>query len=186
MTQENQIAETELTYFDIDSDTQYIIGVHKFFMLHICSFGFYSIWWTYKAWRFFIQRDGSRKNAAIRVVFGLFYFAPFCYKILRFARLKGYQGTFWPIFSFIGYFFTMFCGTIGPPIFFIWLLSGFFLIQPLKAFNFLLSQSSEVRVIIDQKLSATEIIILALGGLVWTLTMLGTYAQLVVDSGVLN
>jgi len=178
MALEKELHLQEYTSFDEGLDKQYIISPMKFMVMHTFSFGLYSTWWAYKVWRFFIQREHSNSNAALRVVLGIFYFIPLCYRILRLAKSKGYQCNYFPVLLFLFFLLTTVFGAMPPPMFFIWLFSGLFLLQPVMAFNFILSQSPEVSVAADGKLTITEIFIVVLGGLTWFLIILGTLAMI--------
>ena len=50
-----------------DVEEQKIINLNKFIFLSIISFGAYEIWWIYKAWRFYQQKE----QLDIRVCFGI-------------------------------------------------------------------------------------------------------------------
>jgi len=179
MTQEDNRILPEFTGYNDKFDKQYTIGPLKFWMLHTFSIGFYTMWWNYQAWRFLFQRENSHSNAAIRVVFYIIYFIPFCYRVLKLARGLGYQRNYSPVLLFILLVTACFISTMPAPAFFIWLLSGLFFLQPLMAFNFVLLQSPEVNVVTDTKLTITEILILVFGGLLWFVTIFSTVALLI-------
>jgi len=168
----------EKSFINEGFEKQYIISPLKFLMLNALSCGFYSVWWNYKVWRFLIQRKHSNANAAIRVVFEIVYFIPRCYQILKLAKDKGYSKTYFPILLFLLYFAFALTGMMPPPFFLLSPLSGVFLLQPLMAFNFILSQSPELEVVADQRLSITEIIIIVIGSIVWLLIIIGVLSMM--------
>ncbi len=179
MTQEDNKILPEFTGYNDKFDKQYTIGPLKFWMLHTFSMGLYLFWWNYQAWRFLFQRDESYRNAAIRVMFGVFYFIPFCYQVLKLAKGMGYQRDFSPVLIYILVFTTSLFSLMPAPAVFIWLLSGLFFLQPLMAFNFVLLQSPKVNVVTNTKLTITEILILVFGGLLWFVTIFSTVALLI-------
>ena len=56
---ENQFFDTEdvNTQKDTQVEVQYLISENKFIFLSIISSGLYPIWWSYKAWRFYQQKQ---------------------------------------------------------------------------------------------------------------------------------
>lgn len=74
MTTQNESAYIdESAIYDAAIEPQYLIKESKFLLLSILTFGFYPIWWVYKTWGFFIQKERSDANPAIRVIFNIFF-----------------------------------------------------------------------------------------------------------------
>lgn len=164
--------------FSRDLECQYIIHPIKFLFLNALSYGFYSVWWIYKVWKFLIQRQNSNANPALRTLFEIVYFIPRCYQILKLAKEKGYTRTYVPVLLFFPYFFFLLCSMTPPPLFFLWPLSGIFLLQPLMAFNYFLSKSPELDVVVDRTFSVAEIVIAILGSIFWLLVIVGMVAMI--------
>jgi hypothetical protein len=53
-------------------DEQKIISLNKFIFLSIISFGAYEIWWIYKAWKFYQQKENLDIMPAARALFSIF------------------------------------------------------------------------------------------------------------------
>jgi len=158
-------------------ERQYIITPKKFLILHTLSMGIYTVWWVYKVWRFLIQRNDSNANAALRTVFEIVYFIPRCTQILRLAKSRGYRRTYSPTILYLLYFFFVLLSLTPPPLFLFCIMSGLFFVQPLMAFNYILSKSPELDVVIDRRFSVTETIIAVLGGIWWLLIVIGLLAM---------
>ena len=159
-------------------ERQYIISPSKFLILTTLSCGLYSFWWTYKVWKFLIDRKKSNGNPALRTLFDIVYFIPRCQQILNLAKHKGYNKTYAATLLYLPYLLLVSFSLADPPLFLIWPLSGIFLVPPLKAFNYVLSESPELDVVIDRRLSVTELIIVILGGILWLLLIVGMLAVL--------
>ena len=52
---------------NIKIETQNIISLNKFVFLSVISFGTYEIWWIYKSWKFFKQKDELDINPIVRL-----------------------------------------------------------------------------------------------------------------------
>ena len=50
-----------------------IISLNKFIYLSIISFGVYEIWWIYKAWRFYQQKEKLDIMPVARTIFSIFF-----------------------------------------------------------------------------------------------------------------
>ena len=68
-----------------DVEVQQIISLNKFIFLSIISFGTYELWWIYKAWRFFMQKDKLDIMPAVRTIFSFVFIIP-PFKALNFAK----------------------------------------------------------------------------------------------------
>ena len=57
----------------MDDVEEQIISLNKFIFLSIISFGTYEIWWIYKAWKFFQQKEGLDIMPAARAIFSIIF-----------------------------------------------------------------------------------------------------------------
>ena len=85
-------------------EEQKIISLNKFIFLSIISFGTYEIWWIYKAWRFYKQKENLDIMPAARAIFSFFFLNSLFNKILEFAKKKEYQNSYSSVSLFIGFF----------------------------------------------------------------------------------
>lgn len=67
-----------------------LISQNKFILLNVLTLGLYGIWWMYKSWRFFKERDGSDIMPVARTVFAIFYSYELFERILSYAKLNGH------------------------------------------------------------------------------------------------
>jgi len=74
-----------------DVEEQKIISLNKFIIPSFLSFDLYGIWWIYKAWRFYKQKENSDILPAARAIFCIFFLNSLFRKILVSAKEKGYQ-----------------------------------------------------------------------------------------------
>ena len=159
--------------YNAEIEPQYLIKESKFILLSILTFGLYPVWWIYKTWVFFIQKEGSDANPAIRVVFNIFFLLPLLNRIQRFAREEGYQGNNFPVKSFILIIGVSFCSVTPPPFFLVGILSCLFFLPTLKALNYALRQSPEVCSYEDEGLRTRQVVLVVIGSILWVLIAIG-------------
>jgi hypothetical protein len=71
--QDQDIADNhaEISYY---VEEQKIITLKMFIVLCIVSFNLYSLWWIYKEWRFFRQKERSEIMPALMTIFQHYYY----------------------------------------------------------------------------------------------------------------
>jgi hypothetical protein len=99
-----EILNKNVTQAISDVEEQKIINLNKFIFLCVISAGLYSIWWIFKAWRFYQQKENLNIMPALRAIFSIFFLISLFNKILSFAREKGYKENFSSIGLFIIFF----------------------------------------------------------------------------------
>ena len=160
----------EITYA---VEEQKSISLNKFIFLSIVSFGTYEIWWIYKAWRFFNQKDNLNIMPAVRTVFSIFFLIPLFYKMLNFAKEKNYNYSYSSILLFTGFFIANLLAYLPVPYLFIALVSVVFLIPPYKAFNFARQNSNDFLVTEQTSYNGRQIALIVIGVIFWFFVLLG-------------
>ncbi|WP_367865452.1 hypothetical protein [Pedobacter sp. WC2423] len=163
--------------YDAAIEPQYLIKESKFLLLSILTFGLYPVWWIYKTWVFFIQRERSDASPAIRVVFNFFFLLPLLNRIRQFARQKAYQGNSYPLVSFILILGTSFCSIFPPPFFLICILTCVFLLPAVKALNYAIQQSPEILSYEDEGFRTRQMVLVVIGSIFWVLIVIGLIGQ---------
>jgi hypothetical protein len=154
-------------------EEQKIINVKKFIFLSIITFGLYEIWWIYKAWRFFQNKEGSPIKPALRTIFSFIFLYSLLMKIQIFADEKGYRKQYSSILLFIGFVFFNMLSQLPYPYWFISFLSIVFLVQPFKALNFAMSNSTEFLVKDSTSFNTKQVVLIIFGIIFWALVILG-------------
>ena len=173
MTPQDNTEDTDLPVYNDEIEPQYLIKESKFLLLSFLTFGLYPVWWIYKAWTFFIQKEGSDANPAIRVVFNIFFMLALLNRILRFAKQEGYKGSNFPVISFILIVGVSFCSLFPPPFFLISLSSCLFFLPSVAALNYSLEESAEIRSYEDDGFNTRQIILAVTGLIFWGLIVIG-------------
>jgi uncharacterized membrane protein (DUF373 family) len=101
-------------------DKQNIISLNKFIFLSIISFGTYEIWWIYKSWKFFKQKNELDINPILRSLFSIFYLNSLFSEILDYSDEKNYTKSYSSSFLFFGFIISNFLSKLPDPF---WLIS---------------------------------------------------------------
>ncbi len=152
-------------------EEQKLISAGKFLVLSIATMGLYTFWWSYKAWRFFQQKDQPDISPALRAIFGIFFLIPLYKHILHYARQKDYQEHYSPVWLFVfGLAFDL-LGLLPDPF---WLLSNISILFTLPAFKALLhamQHATEYRTVAESGYSTRQKVLLGIGVLVWIICL---------------
>lgn len=147
------------------TDTR-ILSLNRFVLLSVLSFNLYLIWWSYKKWRFFNQKDKLGINPALRTIFAVFFIQPLFREILKYAKGYGYRGAYSSVLLFIVFFILSILSY--SPVYSSLSLVGFLVfLPPVKALNFAMLADNTFVAIQNPKLSYGEIAILSMGSLIW-------------------
>ncbi len=156
-----------------DIEEQKIISLNKFVLFSIITFGAYDVWWIYKAWKFFQQKEKLDILPAARAIFSIFFLISLFNKILIFSKEKGYCGKYSSVFLFIGIFIGNLLVILPDPFGLISMLSFIFLIQPFNALNYAKLNSKDFLVTEQESMSGNQITITIIGAILWGLFLIG-------------
>jgi len=162
-----------------DIEKQKIISLKKFIFLYIISCGLYGMWWVYKSWRFFQQKEKSNIMPAVRTFFSIFFLYSFFKKILYLAKEKGYTYGYSAILLFVGFIFTHLLVTVisymSEPLGLISIFNFVFLIPSFKALNFAKQKSTDFIKIEQESFNGRQIVLIVLGAMFWILILIGLF-----------
>ena len=164
--------------FDIYTEEQEIISLNNFLILNFVTLGLYEIWWIYKAWRFFAQKDRLDIMPAVRAITNIFFLYSLLRRIYDYGKAHGYAGEFSPVLFYIGFILVNFLGVLPAPFNLLSLLGMIFFIQPFNALNTAKINDKKIRVKIQYGFNGRQIFLLIFGVLIWTAFIGGTVAGL--------
>lgn len=159
-------------------EPQEILSVEKFTFLSVISLGLYDLWWMYKAWRFFKEKDQLDIMPAMRSLFAIFFIGGLFERILAYARSKDYPGDYSSAAFAIGFILLRLLSRLPEPFGYITLFSFVFLIVPFKALNYAKQHDEELTVFEQQSFNSRQIVLVAVGGTLWLLIILGSIFDL--------
>lgn len=154
-------------------EEQKIISLNKFIFLSIISFGTYEIWWIYKAWRFYKQKENLDIMPGARAIFSFFFLNSLFNKILEFSKKKEYQNSYSSVSLYIGFFVVNNLHRLPDPFWLISIMSFVFLIPPFKALNFAKINSTDFIVTKQDSFSSRQIALIVIGVIFWALVLIG-------------
>lgn len=156
-------------------EPQYIISVNKFIFLSIFTSGLYSVWWSYKAWQFFKEKENTAILPAVRTIFGVVFLIQLFTKILNFANSRGYQKRYSSTLLFIGYLFVILLSYLPDPLWLVSILAFIFFIPPFRALNFAKLNATDYEVVEQKGFNGRQIFLIVLGSIYWLLMILAIY-----------
>jgi len=173
MGNQNEILDNDNLDKNNDVEVQQIISLEKFIFLSIVSFGAYEIWWIYKGWRFYQQKEKLDIMPAARAIFSIFFLNTLFNKTLEFAKEKGYNQSYSSMSLFIGFIAGNLLAKLPDPFWLISILSFVFLIPPFKALNYAKQNSTDLIVTEQTSFSGRQIALIVIGLVFWGLLLLG-------------
>jgi hypothetical protein len=171
----NPVLDENITIDDTKVEAE-ILDTNKFLLLYCLSFGLYGVWWMYKSWRFFKEKESSDILPAARAIFSIFFLYNLFDKIKIFARTHGFVNNYSSIGLYIAFLVLNFLSRLPEPYWFISFAACFCFIQPLSALNFAIENSNLYHVKKENGFSTRQIILIVLGILFWILVLIGTFA----------
>jgi hypothetical protein len=131
------------------------------------------MWWLYKAWRFFKQKEELDIMPAARALFSIFFLHNLLTMILDYSNKHGYSKTYSTSGMFWGFIILNFTARLPEPFWLLSLFSFIFLIPPFKALNYAKQSSTEFIVKEQSSFSGRQIVLIMVGAIFWTLVIIG-------------
>lgn len=173
MQDDHQIPDEKLDYNLDHIEEQSIITLEMFIFLCFITLGIYNIWWIYKQWRFFNQKERSDILPAARAILSVFFLNYLFIRIYKYAGSKGYQATRDPFPLYIGFLIFNLLARLPDPYWIISLLAFIFLIPPFKALNYAKENTEGLIVIEQSTFSGRQIALIIVSATLWILILLG-------------
>ncbi len=149
-----------------------IISVEMFGVLCIATLGLYQIWWSYKAWWFFKEKDRLNVHPPARALFSLIFMPSLFNKILRYAKDSGYEHSYSSAALFIGYIFVTALSWLPDPWWLIAVLGFVLYIPPFNALNYAKQHAIHIVATEQASFSKRQIVLMVIGALFWGMLIL--------------
>lgn len=160
-----------------DTEPRYLLSRNQFILLSIVTFGLYDLWWIFKSWRFFRDKEQSNIHSAIRTTFSFLYLIPLLLRIQRFAAETGYSRRFSPIGLYLGFWIVNLLSLLPEPLSYVSLLSFLPLLPPFDALNYAIRQSDGGLVVVQTSFNRRQRLLLIAGIACWLLAILGIIGE---------
>lgn len=161
----------------INQQSVEIINVNKFIILCILTLGLYSIWWMYKAWRFFKEKDFLDVLPVMRAIFSIFFLYALFERIKTYANDNGYTESYSSWGLFILYLGINFLNWLPDPFSFLSVFSFVALLAPFRAFNYSIKSSEDFKAIEADGFNSRQVGLIVFGIVFWGLILLGLFAS---------
>jgi hypothetical protein len=153
-----------------------VISPTRFVVLCLATIGLYNMWWQYKTWRFFKQRQQSDIWPVARALFSIFTVHELMTTIGKFARSNGIEPTYNPRELTGGYVILSLLSRLPSGFGLISLASFAFLMAPFKAFRSALLASPEYAATEQTGISTGQLVAFILGPILWSVVLIGILA----------
>jgi hypothetical protein len=150
-----------------------ILNTGQFVLLSILTMGLYGVWWMYKSWRFFQEKENLDIMPAARAIFSIFFLISLMNKILEYAREKGYGGDYSTVLLFVCFFMANLLSRLPDPYWLISLFGFFFLIPPFQALNYAKQNDPTIEAVEQDSFNTRQVILLVVFGAFWLLILAG-------------
>ncbi len=174
---ENQDLILDSAELGINEDLQQetILSTTKFILLSLATLGIYQIWWLYKSWKFFKEREDLDIMPAARAIFGIFYMFQLMEKIQENAKSVGYTSSFSSGLILAGIIASNVISRLPDPFWMISFATCFLFIPPYKAFNYFKENADDINATEQSGFNWKQIILLVLGVIMWLLILAGMF-----------
>lgn len=168
----NQYEDDEELLDDValegDGGLDYIsISQTHFIILSVLSLNLYCIWWMYKKWKFFKEKELLQIWPAVRAIFAIFFIYSLCEKIKRFAQKNACRADYSSGVILIVWIIASVLGNLDhwSSLFSVLVVAIF--LQPLDSFNNALKKSDSYNLVIPQQLNGRQIGLIIVGLIFW-------------------
>ena len=150
-----------------------LLRQNDFIILNFFTFNLYSVWWAYKSWKFFNEKDFLDIQPALRALLGVIFLYSLLEKIKHFARSQGCQISYSSFLIYVGVVLFAVFSYLPPPFFLLAFLNFICYVPAVGALNAGILQSNDLLVEVQTSFNIRQKIILIIGGLLWSLVFFG-------------
>lgn len=144
-----------------------IISTNKFLTLCFFSLNLYMLWWMYKTWRFFKDREGLDIYPALRAIFSIFFMIALFEKIKTLSIGRDDEPKYNAVLLFLGVLALNLLGYLPQPFHLVSIFASVFLILPFEAFQKGIEATGDYQVEEQVGFNGNQVYILMMGGVFW-------------------
>lgn len=157
---------------DSHLDDQYYLSTWRFLFLSVISLGLYPIWWIYKEWKFFKQKDGLDIWPAARALFSIFFILSLIKSINNYALEKNISKNVSSTYGIIFILLSL-TGRFPEPYYLISILMCLPLIPVLELSNYVKIRDEQINAIETKRFNSKQIALIVVGAIFWLLLIIG-------------
>jgi hypothetical protein len=159
-----------------------VINPYHFVLLHIATFGIYSIYWNYKAWQYFKEKEKSDIWPFARSVFFIFFGIEFFARIEAYCKQYNHKVSYNPALLWILALGINFLGLLPIPYSLIGVVWFIPFVPAVRELNFYFTGNKNGY--INDKLNNQQLMFIVIGVIYWLLVIASLYVG--VDPKVAN
>lgn len=146
-----------------------VIAPLHFILLSLATLGLYAVWWQYKCWKYFKEREGSDTIPVARAIFFLFFGIELFSRIAIYCKEYNHRVSYQPVAIWAMCVVLNLVSCLPVPYMWVSLLGFVPFLLPVREFNFYFTGNKNGY--IEDKLNDRQILLLVLGGIFWLLIM---------------
>jgi len=170
----DDVLDDGLTFGD-DPARLPLISLTNFCLLFVITFTCYGMWWCFKSWRYFKEKDVLQILPAMRALFSIFFLYQLFQRILRHAKELGYSRSYSSLALFILFLAITVLTNLSDILGLMAFVSLLCFIQPVKAMNYALENSVFLNVKLPTRFSKRQIWLMITSVLIWVIVLIGIF-----------
>lgn len=153
------------------------ISTNKFLTLCFFSLNLYLLWWSYKTWRFFKERENLSIIPALRAIFTIIFMIPLFEKIKLLCFDRDANPKYNSILLFLGVLVLNLSGYLPQPFNLVSIFASVFFVFPFEAFQKGIEASGDYQVEEQEGFNNNQVYILVIGGVFWVMMIYGLFIE---------
>jgi len=149
---------------------------NQFILLCVLTLGLYAVWWMYKTWRFFDERDPVNLYPILRAVLALFFLYSLLQRIKVYALEREQAVTFQPMVQYLGYIALSLTGYLPEPYFLVALAAYLMLLPGYRTLYAAMDADPHFRIHYQEQFSQRQLGLVFIGGFFWLMMIIGLFA----------
>jgi hypothetical protein len=153
------------------------ISTNKFLTLCFFSLNLYILWWSYKTWRFFKEREELDIMPALRALFTIIFMIPLFEKIKALSYNDDAEPKYNSVLLFLGVLVFNLLGYLPKPFNLVSIFASVFFVFPFEAFQKGIEATGDYQVKEQEGFNSNQVYILGIGGLFWVMMIYGLFVE---------
>lgn len=154
------------------SEKMVLTSRSHFIILNVLTFNLYTVWWTYKSWRFFRDYQEADVEPAMRALFSILFLYSLFEKIKYFALSQKLPVTYSSVLLYLGVLIFSVLSYLPVPYFLMSLFAIIFYFPAIDALNLAVMSSSDYDSVVQTNFNSRQISLIVIGGIFWMFILL--------------
>jgi len=150
---------------------------NQFILLCVLTLGLYAVWWMYKTWRFFDEREPVNLYPILRAVLALFFLYSLFQRIRQYALDREQAVAFQPVVQYLAYIALSLTGYLPEPYFLVALAAYLMLLPGYRTLYAAMNAEPHFRIRYQEQYSQRQLALVFVGGFFWLLMIIGLLAN---------